>query len=291
MLNNFQLVAITKSGNEVALFRVPIKQPLQASLAKTWSEQLQNFIGNVDEVDFDAGYNPETEERFKIKDFQLPQWLAQKNSQTVTQLPPINNDSLIEIRAIAAFARDRQGHEVILFQSFSRSHVIQPGRYLLLQDGVYDTNTDQALTLGNQLSAVYSYNNRKLVFHHFRSVNVYLPLADYYKEAAAEDIREILSHEAFAAENVDVLAKGASQWFRKRFSILRDSKILEDYTVQHIATHAQGYDVELQINDNKIVFPADKTKAKKLLQYLNEELYKGAITEKLYETNSKKEAE
>ena len=53
----------------------------------------------------------------------------------------------------------------------------------------------------------------------------------------------------------------------------------------------KGYDVELKIDNNKIIFPAEKAKAKKLLQYLNEELYKGVITEKVYETNSKREAE
>ena len=40
---------------------------------------------------------------------------------------------------------------------------------------------------------------------------------------------------------------------------------------------------------DKIVFPTDKSESKKLLQFFNEE--RGAITDTLYETNSKRKAD
>ena len=43
--------------------------------------------------------------------------------------------------------------------------------------------------------------------------------------------------------------------------------------------------------NGKIVFPSDKSAVKKILQFLNEELFRGAITETLYETNSKRQAD
>lgn len=42
---------------------------------------------------------------------------------------------------------------------------------------------------------------------------------------------------------------------------------------------------------DRIVFPAEKVPAKKLLQFLNEELFWGATTERLFETNSKRIAD
>ena len=54
---------------------------------------------------------------------------------------------------------------------------------------------------------------------------------------------------------------------------------------------AKGYDVEIRVQKGKIVFPEDRPSGKKLLQFLNEELFKGAITETLFETNSKREAD
>lgn len=293
MLSHFQLVAITIKGKNIELYKVPLMRQLQETLAMQWQAQLDDFVSDVELIPFNAGYTPEPEQRFAIDNFELPEWLVSHTNQSVPELPSIgsNDERLSDIKALAGFGRLEDGREVVLFQNFSRSHVIRPGRALLLAEGIYNTNSRPTLTLGIHCNAVFYVQERRLVFSHFRSVNVYLPLAEYYEEAAEEDIRDILGHDSFSPENIDALAKDASQWFRKRFAILRDSNVMNDYSVQHIVAHSQGYDIELEVVDEKIVFPEDKTKAKKLLQFLNEELYKGAITDKLYETNSKREAE
>ena len=72
--------------------------------------------------------------------------------------------------------------------------------------------------------------------------------------------------------------------------MLRDSEILEEFSATEIEERARGYDVGLVVRDDRVVFPEDKKEAKKLLQFLNEELFRGAITETLYETNSKRAA-
>lgn len=73
--------------------------------------------------------------------------------------------------------------------------------------------------------------------------------------------------------------------------MLRDSGILDHYTAQQIVEDSDGYDVDIELDGDRIVFPAEKAAAKRLLQFLNEELFRGAITETLYETNSKREAD
>jgi len=131
----------------------------------------------------------------------------------------------------------------------------------------------------------------KLLFHNFRSVNTFLPLADFYEEASEQQIKEVLGHRLLAPEDADALATDSNQWFRKRFAMLRDSGILDTYSARQIEARSKGYDVEIKVSKGRIVFPADRPAAKKLLQFLNEELFRGAITETLYETNSKREAD
>lgn len=287
------MLAVTKKGKKFVPFKVPLFQELQKNLAHQWLEQYENFTDNVEYISFDSGYNPEPMERFYIDDFKLPDWLEKLTRQTVTNLESIgqNEKRLNDIKALICFVQLECGKEVTLFQNFSKSHVISPGRSLLLKKGVYTTNTSPILTIKGSCSAVYKPNESRLIFEHFRSVNVFLPLAEYYEEAAEEEIKTILSHNSLSPENIESIANGASQWFRKRFAILRDSKILDTYSVQHIIDHSQGYDIEITVKDEKIVFPKDKIKAKRLLQFLNEEIYRGAITEKLYETNSKRESD
>ena len=293
MLNNFQLAAIVKQGTQLRLQRIPMHQALQGTLTVTWQTQLDAFLDNVQEIAFDAGYQPEEHERFALDDFEPPEWLAGETSGTIGDLDSIQQDgaSIASIKAIVGFARDQDGNELILFQNFSRSHVIRPGTFLLLRNGTYETTERAGLTLDTKLAATYFAAKQKLVFRNFRTVNTFLPLGDFYEEASEQQIREVLAHENLAPVNVEAIATESSQWFRKRFAMLRDSGILDRYSARQIQDRSQGYDVEIHVRQGRIVFPEDRPSAKKLLQFLNEELFKGAITETLYETNSKREAD
>lgn len=293
MLDNFQLAAIVKVERQERLLQIPLHQELQSTLAEDWQEQYERFLGGVHEIDFDAGYNPESHELFRLEEYEPPGWLANENSRTIQALDAIsNNEALIDsIKGVVAFARDAQGQELMLFQNFSRLHVIRPGQFLFLENNTYESRARPGLTLDKKLSAVYFVEESKLLFHNFRITNTFLPLADFYEEASEQEIREVLNHDRLAPEDADTLAVEANQWFRKRFAMLRDSEILDNYTARQIQAHSRNYDVQVKVRGNKIVFPADKASAKRLLQFLNEEIFRGAITETLYETNSKREAD
>lgn len=293
MLHNFQLVAIVKQGAPVRLHRIPMHQALQKTLATTWQAQLDAFLDEAQEIAFDAGYQPEEHERFALHKFEPPEWLAGETSASVGDLDPINQDEafIASIKGIAAFARDENDNELILFQNFSRSHVIRPGTFLLLRNGTYETTERPGLTLDTALAAVFLAAEQKLLFRNFRTVNTFLPLEGFYEEASEQQIREVLAHGKLAPVNVDAIATGSNQWFRKRFAMLRDSGVLDRYSAKQILARSKEYDVEIHVQKGKIVFPEDRSSAKKLLQFLNEELFRGAITETLYETNSKREAD
>lgn len=293
MLRNFQLAAIIRHGNETELRHIPLHQELQETLARTWQEQYDKFVEGIHEVHFNAGYQPEAHERFCLTDYELPEWITDENSLTAGNLHEITNDDelLNATKGIVAFARDDHGQELMLFQNFTRSHVIQPGRFIFLRHDTYETTTRPGLTLDKKLSAVYRLAEGKLLFHSFRMTNTFLPLAEFYEEASEQEIREILSHDKLAPEDTNALATDTNQWFRKRFAMLRDSGILDRFSSRQIQQRSHGYDVEIRTSHGKIVFPADRAAAKKLLQFLNEELFRGPITETIYETNSKREAD
>jgi hypothetical protein len=293
MLENFQLAAIVRRAGQTRPLRIPLHQALQDELAESWTTQYEAFVGNIDEIDFNPGYTPEADERFCLNNYQLPDWLNDEDSQSAGDLDAITDDDALldATKGLAAFARDDDGTEIILFQNFSRSRVIRPGHFLFLQNNTYETTERPGLTLDNKLSAVYLQAGQKLLFHSFRTVNTFLPLADFYEEASEEEIREILDHKLLAAEDADALAVDSNQWFRKRFAMLRDSGVLDKYSAKQIQARSKGYDVEVHVSKGAIVFPAEKVAAKKLLQFLNEELFRGAITATLYETNSKREAD
>jgi len=294
MLRNFQLAAITKNGNDTVLYRIPLHQELQDALAERWSNLLDEFTTDVREIEFNAGYTPEDDERFRIAGYVLPDWLQNETSMTAPNLDVIDKtDDLIgTIKGLVAFATNDAGEEVMLFQNFSSSHIIQPGRFLFLQNDTYETAQRPALALDGKLSALYSSNSGVLLFYNFRTTNSFIPLADFYEDASEQEIYAVLGHPLLAAENAEALAIDASHWFRKRFAMLRDSEILDNHSALEIQDRSENFAVDVQLDaENRIVFPEDKVEAKRLLQFLNEEIFRGAITNSLYETNSKRETD
>lgn len=297
MLEHLHLVALLKERHQLTLRRIPLVGELQAVLADKWQDQLDDFLLEAQEIDFDPGYTPEAHERFCLEEFELPEVVAAEHSGSVRHLEPIDMHGAepSQIKAILGFARLEDGSEILLIQSFSKSHIISPGQFLFFTRNNFESSDTPALSLSDQLTAVYYPAQQKLLFRNYRAANAIFNLVDFYKEATEEDIKAILAHEKLAPVNVDALAKGASQWFCKRFALLKDSEILDQYTVDQIIQHSNGYDLDIQIDltsgQDRIVFPAEKAPAKKLLQFLNEELFRGAITERLFETNSKRIAD
>ena len=247
MLENFHLAAIITKGAQMRMLQIPLHQALQEYLAESRKNQYDTFVEDIREIDFNIGYKLDEGECFRLSDYELPAWIAEENSETIRNFDAIGtNETLIDsIKGMVAFALNDQGEELMLFQNFTHSQVIRPGLSLLMHNQTYKTIEHPGLTLDRKLSAVYLPTEGKLLFRSFRTVNTFLPLVDFYKEASEQEIREVLGHELLAPQDADALAEGANQWFRKRFAMLRDSGVLDEYSARRCCmNHIWGMLVE-----------------------------------------------
>lgn len=254
-----------------------------------WRKQYEDFTNEIEEVSFSAGYTPTEEERFIIPDFGLPPWLSSLVPEDTSRLSPLADTDLFSVAGMIGILPDHEP-TVLLFQDFSRSKVIS-SKTLWWAKTAYAQLGKPALVLARKLSAVYYRSERRLVFLNFRTVNSFLPLLDRYWEASEEQIRTTLQNPLFDAEDVDAIARRTTQWFARRFAILAESRILEELTAAEVTTKAKQFNVSVTQRNGKIVFPADRGAAKRLLQFLCEEVFLGPITDIVYETNSKKRVE
>ena len=288
----FKLAAIIVQPDETRLFRIPLRQELQQSLANDWNIQYKNFIYEMEEIDFTLSYKLEGNQHFRLYLNVLNDCFANQNIDRIPRINAGNEEDLVDLIAgVVSFARDENNEEILLIQNFTSSQVIRHYGLIFTQDGGYGELDRPVLTLAKKLSAVYWPKEEKLLFNSFRNVNTFLPLSDSYYEASEEDILDVLSHKLFECADKKVLVNNSTQWIRKRFAMLKDSKSLDGYSVTQIETRARRYSVEIQVVNNKIIFPTDNAKVKRLLQLLNEEIFQGALTDSLYETNSKKKAD
>ena len=295
MFDNFHIAAITKR-NKMKLRLIEPHGQLQDTLIRNWWNQFQDFLAQEDEKDFTIGYTPEEGEHFRICPYNLPKWLEGKNSENARNIEQIHKNEYLanSITGIVAFARDDKDNEFMLFQNFSKGHIIQPGGYVFFgpdafsDPDLYKSADNRLLRFDNKLSAVYLPKERKLLFDSFRNVNTFLPISDSYHIASKKDILNILDHELFECDNKNTIVSNATQFMRRRFAILKDSEILDTLCAEKVKEQAKEHSINIQINDDKIIFPTENDQARTLLQFLNEEIFQGSLTNEIYETNSKK---
>ena len=295
MFKSFNLAAIVKQGSNSKILRISLEQGLQKKLSEDWESQYNVFQKYL-EVPFTPGYIsiPDQEICFFLEEFDLPSWLHVEDSFTLMSLDEVSDyeKSVGSIMGIAAFVSCSENIDRILFQNFTKGKIIKPGRMIFMKNGIYNTLDNDGLWLDNKLSAVYDCQSNKLLFKNFVTANKIIGLYEVYRDATDQDIREVLDYKLFYCEDVDAIIESAdSQWYRKRFAMLKDSKVLSEYSAEVIKYSAEKIDFVVELKDDKIVFPREHSKLRKLLQLLNEELFKGIITETIYETNSKKPAD
>lgn len=295
MFESFNLVTIVKRGSNSQILKIDLEQNSQKKLSEDWEVQYKVFQ-EYEQVPFTQGYSstPDQEICFFLKEFDLPSWLDMKGSIPLTGLDRVNDHEKIvdSIAGFVAYVSCSDGMDRILFQNFTKGKIIKPGRMIFMKGNTYNTLDNDGLWLDNKLSAVYECQSRKLLFKNFVTANKIIGLYEVYRDATNQDIQEILRHKLFYPGNVEKIIKSSdSQWHRKRFAMLKDSKILDEYSADDIKNSAARIDIEVELKDNKIMFPEEPSESKKFLQLLNEELFKGVITDTIYETNSKKPAD
>ena len=288
MFKSFSLVTIVKQGRDSKILRIQLEQELQKNLSKDWKIQYETFK-NLSEEPFNPGYSPTPDQNicFSLQEHDLPKWLHVKNSFALVSLEDISDYH--SIVGIAAYVRCSDEIDRILFQNFNKGKLIKPGRILFMKKNIYQSLDNDGLWLDSKLTAVYEFQSKKLLFKNFVTTNKIIDLSAVYRDATEQDVRDILSHDLFYSDNVDAIIQSTkSQWYRKRFAMLKDSKVLNDYSANTIRESGVRIGIAVKLKDDRIVFPENQSESKRLLQLLSEEIYRGVITNNKYETNSKK---
>ena len=115
-------------------------------------------------------------------------------------------------------------------------------------------------------------------------------MSDYYREATNSDIVDFIGNKAVSMDDGEAFSAAANSWERRKIASIMDSGILRDYTAAKIKSIAKQTGIELSVKDKKIVIPTDKKKRRIVLAFLDEEVYKGAFSQTIYQTNSKRKA-
>lgn len=296
MFDKIQLAAILKSNDgDFTLARIEMDRDAQVAAGVAWQQQFIEYSSIEIFRDFDPGYSPSKDELFKIENFQLPEMFNFSVDDLI--MAPIEKLTARDlagahIKGVAAFLPSSAHNQDypqsnILFQRITSRNIMRPNRFLWYEKGTFMKAANPMLAFGNSIAACFDYGTSRLTFRNFNTTNPYLPLEDFLVEASNPQIKCILSHHKIKAEDIERSIENATQWHRRRYALLLSNRSLDKLNINRLAEIAEHHQVPVNIEDDRLVFPAENAQSRPLLQLLNEERYRGPISKRLYETNSR----
>jgi hypothetical protein len=288
---SMQFYVVTREPDMVLdLQRVVLTQTLQATMSDIFAQQGAEFLdANIERVPFEATFTPARDAMCVIKPFTLPRHL-QRALATPQEFSDIKMPFSSEGPVVKAILAVDASVNTLYFQHFDKSHILQRKFTVIFKNSMFQTLVDPGIVVAEHLTAVIQGSN--LFFRSFYRTKQFIDLEEFYREASDTDIRSVLQHDRLCVGDADGIIAVCTPSLRKKFSIILDSKILDNKkaTPDRIQRGAKKFGIDVQLlgrpGQRKVVVPSESRAMKELLQYLAEELYISDITEQPCETNS-----
>ena len=287
-MNLFALTDVAGSR----IIRFPLSADLRDEVSAIFENQGNAFFDGVDTiVPFDGRYIPEEGELLLINDFADVDGLsnAVDNPLAVDQYDP-EFHSLDSVKALF-MGRVFENNPQILVQLFERRRLIaRSGLAMFFAGNQFQKMTDSGLSLDTILLAVIEGDTLKFQSFHFaRRV---FELSEYFKEATNEEVANFAEHEKLAVGDVASFLESAGPQVRKKISLISQSAVLENFTVQEIVSVATTFQFAINLSeDGRIQVPTNRTELRRLLRFLDEDYYESPLSRTHFISNSKRIAD
>lgn len=178
-----------------------------------------------------------------------------------------------------------------IFQIFNRRNLLKQKYVLkLLKDNSFDKMSDSAFIVDDKVQVIFE--NDKLYFQSYTSANLIFPLLDFVEAATNEDIDsfgeihgiEINTDDVKRISNVKtrrlitVVSKtGNIKTFNSK-TVTAKNKLLKKYNIN----------ASVDVNGNLVIPTTKVSDLNRALEFLNEDIFTGEITNSRYRANSKK---
>lgn len=178
------------------------------------------------------------------------------------------------------------------FQIFNKKNMLQRKMVLQLFEygNVFTKMNNTAFIVEDKVHAIYE--NGKLYFQSYTIANQIFSLIDFVTEATNTEIESFGEIKGIdvSAENIKHIANIKT---RRPIKLLSSTNNITTFMRKASRTKTsllKKYGINAQINgDNELVLPTDNVvELNRTLEFLNEDIFRGVITDSLYRSNSKK---
>lgn len=273
--------------------RIRVNNPLQSELIQIFEDQRVLFEQGVDtEVDFNGDWKPDPNEVLTIDDISESTLMTDAINANASSFSDVNisNFSNEPIKAIFTGIATN-GQTKVYVQKFSSRQALSLNQLPLIKMQTGNTfvkTTDDIFTIDNKLVAIIEGNKTK--FKSFHNARMVFDLSEFYREATDEDLTQMSQHASLEIADLASFISEADTQVRKMVHSIKNSGVLDNYTVPQISTAAANFpDIPVSVNNGKITLPSSKKELKEVLHFLLEDIYKGPLSGSDFLTNSKRE--
>ena len=178
------------------------------------------------------------------------------------------------------------------FQIFNKKNMLQRKMVLQLFEygNVFTKMNNTAFIVEDKVHAIYE--NVKLYFQSYTIANQIFSLIDFVTEATNTEIESFGEIKGIdvSAENIKHIANIKTRRLIKLLSSTNNITTFMRKASRTKTSLLKKYGINAQINgDNELVLPTDNVvELNRTLEFLNEDIFRGVITDSLYRSNSKK---
>lgn len=277
-----QLYALLKNGE---LRYIDLAEEIVESTKKLFVDAASELMNNdTESIQFDGRYViRDDENEISFIELTLPETFNDipNNQQGITTLD-IGND---EIKSLVWYYDG-----ALFFQMFTSGNLLE-SKYVvkfLQEEHTFNRLTEKAFIINNKIQAIHK--DGKLYFKSFPSASKIFDLSAYMVEATTVEVNDFGNK-----DNVDIdvnwLSAHANNKTRRLIKMISTSGTLDTFMGMDARKRgkiAKSVNVDITIRDGKLVLPSSVSKVNKILEFLNEDVYKGHITEIIFRTNSKR---
>lgn len=284
--------AVIKIDDDIEIKRIRVNQNLQNELIQIFEDQRIKFEEGVDtEVEFNGDWKPDDNEVLTLENISEASILISAINANASSFNDLQVSNFTNEPIKAIFTGIKTGNITKVFlQKFSSRQALSLSQLPIIKMQTGNTfvkSTGDIFTIDNRLVAIIE--NTKTKFKSFHNLRMVFDLSNFYQEATNEDLEALSQHNSLEVNDVNLLIEQADTTIRKMVHSIIRTDVLGNYSVNEIAEASRDFpDIEVNINNGKLVLPDDKKELKDILHFLLEDIYKGALSGSSYLTNSKR---
>lgn len=287
---------LTSKKKEFKVFKLNCDNTVKSLFVEVFNTSLKENISEYEEISFRLGYQLNEDEIWKIENFNIPTEIifALENPDAIEEYFPADETGItadgyhIKNIFMGELVNDKL---LIKFQRFEKSQVLKRKKpAIIYKNNMFVKNEDFSLSIPEALDAVYYDNIFK--FNNYTNANKVLPLGEYYRVATQEEVDNFKTLEMFTVSDEESFDKYASAHnVRGQIAKILDSAVLSQHTAQQLKEIAISYDINIDVQNDKIIIPTEKKDIKYFLTFLSEKIYKGPLSGKTLISSSTREKE